>query len=140
MLKIGCIVLSVWGGVHLVGSAWSLIAVLLSEHAWIMKARLSADEIAKIDAKVHPISRYSEIMQTSCAAAFSALVLVLIWKGLRDGHSWAFWALLFAGIFYQAMWLAADPLVGNRIIFFNIGSSIVLLAGLILVGYGLSAQ
>ncbi len=76
-------------------------------------------------------------MQTSCATAFSAAALVVIWIGLRHVQQRAFWSLLLVGFFYQAMWLLADPLVGSRIIVFNIASSIVFVIGSPVAGYGL---
>lgn len=137
MLRIGCIILSIWGGLHFIASLLSVIATINMKFAPIIKIVFSDDEIASLDKKIFPITKSLAIMHNTGATIFGAFVLVIIWFGLFNGNKWAFFTLLFAGVFSQGMWLFADSIVGNKTIIVNVIFSCLFLAGILFSGYGL---
>ncbi len=137
MLRVGCVILLVWGCVHFLCSALSLAYAILRKHAPLMEAFLSQEELENTDARIHSIAKFADIWLTSCAACSGAFAVVIVWFALREGQHWAFWALLSVGLFYQTMSLVADSYVSNRIIIFNISSFVVFVIGIAVSGYGL---
>lgn len=97
----------------------------------------SANEIASLDTRLFPVTKALAIMHNTGAAMFGFFVLVAVWFGLFNGHRWAFFTLLLAGVFVQGMWFFADSLVGNKTIIVNIVFSCLLFAGLLFAGFGI---
>jgi hypothetical protein len=135
MLRVGCIILTVWGGVQFLGSILSLGYALLAKYPPLLKVVMSEEEIAAADTRIYSVARFADIMLTSCATAFSALAIVIVWSGLHQARHWAFWALLLSGLFYQVMYLIADTHMANRVIIFNLASLVVFVVGIALAGY-----
>jgi hypothetical protein len=137
MLRLGCIILSIWGGVYLIASAMSLVTSIMGTYAPMMKIVLTDSEIAAVDSKTLGVTRSLGIMHNSGATVFAVLVLLITWFSLSNGQQWSFWTLLSAGAFAHAMWILADSSIGHRTMVVNVILSVVFLAGIAVSGLGL---
>ncbi len=137
MLRVGCIILSIWGGLHFIASALSVVASIAMKYAPIIKIVFSENEIASLDTRLFPVTKSLAIMHNTGAAMFGFFVLVTVWFGMFNGHRWAFFTLLLAGVFAQGMWFFADSLVGNKTMIVNLIFSGLLITGLLFSGFGI---
>lgn len=137
MLRIGCIILSVWGGLHFIASALSLIASILGKYAPMMKIVFSDNEIEAFDTKILSVTKALAIMHNSGATIFGAFVLSVTWFVLNNAQKWSFWTLLLAGVLIHLMWFLSDSFIGNKTFMVNVIFSILFLVGISISGYGL---
>lgn len=137
MLRLGCVILTIWGGVHLIVSALSLVVSALGQYAPFLKMVFTDQEIGAYDQKMLIATKSLAIMHNSGATIFGALMLVLTWFGINQSHRWAFWTLLAVGAFAHAMWFLADSFVGNKTLVVNVILTSAFAVGAILCGYGL---
>ena len=137
MLRLGCIVLTIWGGIHLIASALSLLVSLTGHYAPMMKIVFSDREIGAYDRRTLGVTKSLAILHNTGALIFGGLVLVLTWSGIQQGSRWAFWALLSAGLLAQGMWFVADSVVGNPTRKVNLPLTALFVVGAALSGYAL---
>jgi hypothetical protein len=94
-------------------------------------------EIAKLDVRVVSSANSLAILYNSCAAAFSAIALFVIWSGLIYGQIGAFLILLFTIGFVQTMGFIAFSLVGNKRWQVNAIRTALYVLGIGLAGYSM---
>lgn len=137
MLRFGCVILSVWGGIHLIVSGLSLTASIVGRYAPMMKMVFTDPEIGAYDQKILTVTKSLAIMHNTGATLFGAFVLVMTWCGVNPGHRWSFWTLLVAGAFAHGMWFLADSFIGNRTLVVNLVLTSAFVVGAVVCGYGL---
>lgn len=137
MLRIGCIVLSIWSGIQFIASVMSLTASFIGKYAPMMKMVFTDDEIASIDTKILGVTKALAINHNTGAAVFSLFSLIITWFALNNGQKWSFWTLLFLGLFSHVNWFLSDALIGNRSLVVNIILLVVFVIGISLSGIGL---
>jgi len=137
MLRLGCIALTIWGGIQLIASALSLAASVVGRYAPIMKMVFTDQEIASYDPKILVVTKALATMHNTGATLLGILSLIMTWCGIHHGQKWAFWSLFAVGIIAQGMWFLADSMIGNRTVAVNIALTALFACGIILAGYGM---
>ena len=135
MLKKGSIVLSIWCIINFVLAFVILgyVIVLKKDSPILQVAAFSEAEIAGLSARTIAALNSFTILYNSCSLAVSVLTWPLIRKNLVAGQKWAFWLLLGAIGFIEAMAFLASTHIGNGRWQVNVVQS-----ALYLVGIGLS--
>lgn len=136
MMKAGAIILSVGAGLQCVASVLSLIISIVG-NAPILRMVFTDKEIAALDTKVIAATKSLAILHNGGAVLGTVFVLVIVWTSLINGHKWAFWTLLCAGLWGHAVWFLSARLIGNQTMAINMVFAVVFLIGIGLVGWGL---
>jgi hypothetical protein len=136
MLKAGAIVLSIGAGFQCVASILSLIISIVG-NAPILSMGLADKEISALDTKVIATTKSLAVMNNSGAVLTTVFSLVIIWTSLTNGSKWAFWMLLFAGLWGHSLWFLADSYIGHETLVVNIAFTTIFLVGIILAGYAI---
>jgi hypothetical protein len=136
MLKAGAIVLSIGAGFQCVASTLSLIISIVG-NAPILSMGFTDKEISALDTKVIATTKSLAVMNNSGAVLTTVFSLVIIWTSLTNGSKWAFWMLLFAGLWGHSLWFLADSYIGHETLVVNIAFTTIFLVGIILAGYAI---
>ena len=104
-------------------------------NAPILKMVFTDQEIATLNAKVIATTKSLAIMHNSEAILGTFIFLIIIWTSLVNGHKWAFWTLLFAGIWGHVFWFISDSYIGYESLIVNIVFAAIFLIGISLAGY-----
>ena len=136
MLKAGAIILSIGAGFQCVASILSLIISIVG-NAPILSMVFTDKEIATLDTEVIATTKSLAVMNNSGAVLTTVFSLVIIWTSLNNGSKWAFWMLLFAGIWGHSAWFLSDSYIGYETLIVNIVFTTIFLVGIILAGYAL---
>ena len=136
MLKVGAIILSIGAGFQCVISMLSLLISIVG-HAPILKMVFTDKEISALNEKVIATTKSLAILHNSGAVLGTLFFIIIIWTSLINGYRWAFWTLLFAGIWGHIFWFISDNSIGNETFIVNIVFAAVFIIGMILVGYGM---
>jgi len=139
MLKRGSIVLSIWCGINFILAFIILCYVIvLKENSPILQvASFSEAEIASLSAKTIAALNCFTILNNACALVISVLTWPLIRKNLVAGQKWAFWLLLGAIGFIEAMAFLASSHIGNARWPVNVVQSALYLVGIGLSGFSI---
>jgi len=137
MLKAGSIILSIETGLQFLVSVLSLMVSVFSKYAPILKMAFTDEELSTLDAKYVATTKALAIMHNSGAVLGTFLSLAIIWTSLINGHKWAFWVLLLAGIFGHTFWFIGDRFIGNETLKVNTALTALFLVGISLAGYGI---
>ena len=115
MLKRGSLALSIWCGINFILALIILcyVIVLKEDSPILQVASFSEAEIASLGAKTLASLNCFTILYNSCSLVISVLTWPLIRKNLVAGQKWAFWLLLGAIGFIEAMAFLASSLIGN---------------------------
>jgi hypothetical protein len=136
MLKTGAIALSIGAGFQCIVSILSLV-ISIAGNAPILVMVFTNEEISALDAKVIATTKSLAIMHNSGAVLITVASLVIIWTSLYKGYKWAFWILLFAGIWGHSFWFLSASYIGNQTSIVNIVFAVLFLVGISLAGYGM---
>ena len=137
MLYAGAIILSIGVAFQCIVSILSLIISIMGKCAPILKMVFTNDEIAVLDNKVISTTKSLVILHNSGAVLGTALFLIIIWTSLVYGYQWAFWTLLFAGLWSHAFWLLSDCFIGKRTLVANLVFFAIFVLGITLAGYAI---
>ncbi len=139
MLKRGSIVLSIWCGINFILAFIILcyVIVLKQDSPILQVASFSEAEIVSLSAKTIAALNCFTILYNSCSLMISVLTWPLIRKNLVAGQKWAFWLLLGAIGFIEAMAFLASSLIGNGRWQVNVVQSVLYLVGIGLSGFSI---
>jgi hypothetical protein len=139
MLRLGCIVLSVWTGFQLLLALGIVIAMtVLGHHAPALTILFLPNE--PIETRALATIDSLAILGNSLIVAYCAAILVMTWAGVRRGVRWAFFAVAGSLLFVQFAGFTSDVPLGGRDLKLNLVSTALLLAGLVPMWLGLRAQ
>ncbi|MBI4558799.1 MAG: hypothetical protein HY706_14550 [Candidatus Hydrogenedentes bacterium] len=138
MLRLGAVILTIWGGVNFaLASLLLVLMTILGKPAPMLFIVFEEPEIPALEPKVVAATNALAILFNACAAAFSLLVLVVVWSALVKGEKWAFWALLLSIGLVQAFGFVADSAIGNKTVYVNLVLTALFLAGIGLAGWAM---
>ncbi len=139
MLKRGSFVLSIWCGINFILAFIILcyVIVLKEDSPILQVASFSEAEIASLSAKNIAALNSFTILYNSCSLVISILTWPLIRKNLVAGQKWAFWLLLGAIGFIEAMAFLASSHIGNGRWQVNVVQSALYLIGIGLSGFSI---
>ena len=132
-LRLGAALVSLWAGVNLLLALGIVAAMVVLGRSppslllYVTEAERAATPAASL-ALIHALA----VLFNGCAAAFCALVLAAIWKGLVARVRWVFVPVCSTTAFVQACGFASDAYLGHRNLAANVASTLVLAAGLAL--------
>jgi len=136
MLRAGAIVLSIGAGFQCIVSIASLIISIVG-NAPILRMVLTDKEISALDTKVIMAAKSLAILHNSGAVLGTLMSLIIIWTSLSNGYKWAFWTLLFAGIWAHSMWFLSDRYIGNQTLIVNVVFIVLFLIGISMAAFGI---
>jgi hypothetical protein len=139
MLKAGAIVLSIGAGFQCIASVLSLIISIVG-NAPILNMVFTGNEISALDAKVIATTKSLAVLNNSGAILATVFSLVIIWTSLNNGSRWAFWTLLFAGIWGHSLWFLSDSYIGYETLVVNIVLTVIFVVGISLAGSAIFKQ
>src|SRR4051794_12748971 len=138
MLRIGKILLSLWTGLNLALAAGILfMMLLLGRNAPCLLILFGDTQAAGMDPRALATINGLAVVFNACAASLCGLSLAVIWIALRHGSRWAFWSLAFSLGFLQAAGFASDSFFQHKDFGANVGSTVLLVAGLGCAGAGI---
>jgi hypothetical protein len=139
MLKRGSIVLSIWCVINFILAFIILcyVIVLKEDSPILQVASFSEAEIASLSAKTIAALNCFTILYNSCSLVISVLTWPLIRKNLIAGQKSAFWLLLGAIGFIEAMAFLASSHIGNGRWQVNVVQSALYLVGIGLSGFSI---
>jgi hypothetical protein len=139
MLKKGSIVLSIWCVINFFLALVILcyVIVLKKDSPILQVASFSQAEIASLSAGTIAALNCFTILYNSCSLAVSLLTWPLIRRSLIAGQKSAFWMLVFAIGFIEAMAFYASSYIGHGRWQVNVVQSVLYLVGIGLSGYSL---
>jgi hypothetical protein len=147
VLRIGAILLSIWGGLNLLLATASIIAICgFGQNSPGLMMMMDESEVRQLDPKWLGLINGLAVFCNTWDAAFCLLVLVVIWTGLVKEARWAFWGLLVSLGFLQAFAFVAYSYFEARYLRANVAtvnlvangfSTVLLVAGLGLSGYAI---
>jgi hypothetical protein len=97
---------------------------------------LTDDEITAMGAKALAAVKSLGILHNAGAVLGTALILIIIWTSLVNGHKWAFWTILGAGIWGNAMWFLSVRYIDNQTLGVNGIFAAIFLLGISLASIG----
>ena len=97
----------------------------------------SKAEMARLDGRAVAVVNAQAAITNPCIVALCVLVLVVVWKGLVNGKRWAFWAIALVLLPLQIFGFVSDAFLGHRNLVANVASSVILVSGVTLAGFGL---
>ncbi len=135
MLRFGAILLSLWTGFNLVLAVGILFMLLvLGKNAPALLILYGDLRAEGMDPRALATINALAVMFNACAASICALSLAMIWFAVVRKALWAFWCLAGCLGFLQAAGFASDTFLGNKDLWANAISSLVLLCGLFSAG------
>ena len=135
MLRVGAILLSLWTGFNLVLALGILFMLLvLGKNAPALLILYGDLHAQGMDPRALATINALAVMFNACAASICALSLTMIWLAVVRKTRWAFCCLAGCLAFLQAAGFASDIFLGNRDLFMNAASSLLLLCGLFFAG------
>ena len=139
MLKKGSVILSIWCIINfiLAFTILSYVIVFQRNSPILQVASFSESEIASLSAKTIAALNCFTILYNSCSLMISVLTWPLIRKNLVAGQKWAFWLLLGAIGFIEAMAFLASSHIGNGRWQVNVVQSALYLVGIGLSGFSI---
>ncbi len=139
MLKKGALVLSVWCVINFILAFVILcyVIVLKKDSPILQVASFSEAEIASLSAKTIAALNCFTILYNSCSLVISVLTWPLIRKNLVTGERSAFWMLVFAIGFIEAMAFLASSYIGHGRWQVNVLQSVLYLTGIGLSGFSI---
>ncbi|HXU70340.1 MAG TPA: hypothetical protein VN947_13480 [Polyangia bacterium] len=143
-MKLGALMLSLWSGINLVLAVGILAAMTLGgRHAPALALYVGDAQLRALDPRVVGVVDALAIFGNGCAAAFCALMLFLVWRGITQRLSLAWPVVAVVACWLQAIGFASDTHIANIDLAVNLGSTALLGAGLALTwlaGRRLEAQ
>lgn len=139
MLKKGSLVLSIWCSINFLLALIILCyVIILNKNSPILQvADFSEVEIASLSAKTMSALNSFTILYNSCSLMISVLTWPLIRRNLVAGEKWAFWLLVGAIGFVEAMAFLASSYIGNGRWQVNVFQSTLYLLGIGLSGFSI---
>lgn len=136
MLKKGTTVLSIWCVINfmLAFTILCYVIVLKKDSPILQVASFSEVEIASLSGKVISALNCFTILYNSCSLMISVLTWPLIRRNLLAGEKRAFWLLVGAIGFIEAMAFLASSYIGNGRWQVNVVQSVLYLTGIVLSG------
>jgi hypothetical protein len=134
MTKIACIILTIGEGFKLIASLLNLVASILGKYAPILKMTLTDNEISGIDSKILATIKSLAVLHNSEATTLSIITITIVWISLLNNQKWAFWLILFIGLFSSLIWFYTDHIIGNKTLIVNLVFTTIFLVGIILSG------
>lgn len=133
MLRIGCIILTLWTVLNLVPSSWILIStVFLDGDSPAVFQILDENDLAGLTAKERTSINSVAVYANGLNAAFGVTSLFVIWKGLYRRQTWCFWCLVIGFGTALLAGVLGDFVLGTIHPEINIVSGAMLIAGLAL--------
>jgi len=130
MLRVGCIVLSIWAGLNLLPSVFILVSTgLLDRDAPAVAQILDAEEIEALSEHERVSINSVAVYANGLNAAFCATALWVIWCGLNQRVLWAFWCLVTGFVLAFGAGTLADAVVGMQHPQINLVSAVILFCG-----------
>jgi hypothetical protein len=131
MLRVGKILLSLWTGLNLALALGILFMMLvMGRNAPCLLVLFGDTQAAGMDPRALATINGLAVLFNACAAAVCGLSLAVMWIALRRGWRWAFWSLTVSLGFLQAAGFASDSFFQHKDFIANVGSSMLLLAGI----------
>ncbi len=138
MLKIGCVILSLWTILNLVPSLLILInTIFRGGHTPALYAVLNEEQVNGLSAEVLATLDSIAVFANGTNIAFCLVSLFAIWMGLNRRQNWSFWGLLAGFTAALLAGLAADYMVGTVAPQVNAISAGILVLGFVFVVVGL---
>ena len=140
MLRTGAIFLTLWTGFNLLLALRILFEVTaLGRNAPALTILYGDTKAIGMDPRALATINAFAVIFNACAAALCGLSLVVIWRALIRGATWAFWSLSVCLVFLQAAGFASDSFFQHKDLVANIASSLCLLAGVMFAAIGIRA-
>jgi len=135
MLKVGCVMLSLWGFLNLIASLVVVLipVVLTGKIAPALLESLNGSEIDSLTGQILNNANGIAVFANGVNVAFCILLLFAIWGGLYRKVKWVFWAILTSLTVIVAAGTAADYVAGLLYPEVNVISGCIIGLGLILV-------
>lgn len=138
-LSIGLWLLTMWAGLNLAVGAGVTGLLLFGKPTPILAMVLTPEEAAAVSPGAHAIIGAQAALANPLIVSLCALVLVLLWRGVRHRMRWALGAVAAALVPLQAAGFWSDAFVGHHNLSANVVSSVLLGLGLSLAWKGLGA-
>jgi len=114
MLRAGSIILTVWGGLNFSLSSFFLVSLLFfTDHPLISRIVFTDAELAELSSGAVATIWALALMLNACVAAFSALVIIVVWVSLARGQRWALYGLLAIGAVMTPLVFVAAGAINN---------------------------
>ena len=138
MLRIGCVILTVWSAMNLIASVVIFVNTLfLGGHTPALYSVLTADEVGSLSSGTLATLDSIAVFANGTNIAFCLVTLPAIWLGLFRRQVWSFWGLLVGFAAALLAGVAADYAVGTVAPEINIVSGMILCAGFAFAAFGL---
>ena len=138
MIRTGAIILSFWVGINLLlGLGILFLLLILHKNAPALMILYGDTRANGMDARALATINAFAVVFNACVAGLCSLSLAVIWIPLIQKKMWAFWAVSGSLLFLQAAGFASDSFFEHKDLLLNGLSSLVLVAGIILVGIGM---
>lgn len=133
LLKIGCLVLSLWSALNLLASLLVVLipVVFFGEIAPALIDSLSDSEVLNLNDSVVRNANGIAVFANGVNIAFCSIMLIAIWHGLYRRVKWVFWALLLSLSLISFAGFAADYVAGFPHPEVNAISGAILAVGLV---------
>jgi hypothetical protein len=137
MLRAGSIILTVWGGINFLLSSFCVVSLLLfTNHPLISRIVFSDAELAELSTGAVATIWALALMFNACVAAFSALVIIVVWVSLARGQRWALWGFIAIGAVMTPLVFVAAGTVGKEALPACAAVAAVYWVGIVLSGCG----
>ena len=139
MLKLGCILLTLWSLLNLLASLFVVFipVVFLHKNVPALKDSIESDEIHSLSAQTVDNINSIAVFANGVNIAFSLLMLFTIWFGLYRKAEWVFWALIPSLLMVLVAASAADYVAGLLHPEINLITGVVIFAGLFCCAIGI---
>lgn len=140
MLKIGCLILSVWSVLNLGASLFVVIlpVVFAGKNALALMDSVSGAEIAALSPQLLANANGIAVFANGLNIAFCALLLFAVWGGVYSRVKWAWLGVTVALAAILLAGVAADYVVGFLHPEVNLISGAIIAVGLGLSGWDIS--
>jgi hypothetical protein len=132
-IKVGAILLSVWSVLNLVVAVIVTAATLAGRRAVILQLLFDGAQLPTMDPRLVAVINAQAVLANPTIAALCVIVLALIWTSVVKQARWAFWTLAGTLLPLQIFAYLSDRFLANHNLTANAVSSILLVAGLVLV-------
>jgi hypothetical protein len=138
MLRAGSIILTVWGGFNFLLSSFFMVSLLFfTDYPFISRLVFSEQELAELSSGAVATIWALALMLNACVAAFSALVIIVVWVSLVRGRRWALWGLLVIGAVMTPLVFVAAVAVDTAVLLACAAVAAVYWVGIVLSGCAL---